>query len=73
MCAFEKIEAGKRLRQELADLKHKLESQHNDNEESTSLFKRKHNETIAELSAHMEMLSKSKLKWVIDKRNVSLY
>ena len=57
-----KIEACKRLRQELADLKHKMDSQHNINEESTAIFKRKHNETIAELSAHMEVLSKSKLK-----------
>lgn len=63
------IEAGKRLRQELADLKHKLDSQHNDNEESTALFKRKHNETIAELSAHMEMLSKSKLKFEKDNKS----
>lgn len=63
------IEAGKRLRQELADLKHKLDSQHNINEESTALFKRKHNETIAELSAHMEMLSKSKLKFEKDNKN----
>jgi myosin protein heavy chain len=65
------IEAGKRLRQELADLKHKLDSQHNINEENSAIFKRKHNESIAELSAHMESLSKSKLKFEKENKSVS--
>lgn len=38
--------------------------QNNENEESIALLKRKHQENISELSAHIDTLSKSKLKFV---------
>jgi hypothetical protein len=64
-----KIEASKRLRQEIADLKQKIDHQHNDNEESLILFKRKQQEHINEMSAHIDSLSKAKYKF--EKENKS--
>lgn len=57
-----KIEASKRLRQEIADLKQKIEYSQKENEESSSLFKRKHQEQLNEINNHLETLSKAKLK-----------
>lgn len=64
-----KIDASKRLRQEIADLKQKIDLGHSENEESTLLLKRKHQEQINELSAHIEQLSKTKFKF--EKENKS--
>lgn len=57
-----KIDANKRLKQEIHDLKHKIDHQHNDNEESATLLRRKHQESISEITAHMESLNRTKLK-----------
>jgi myosin heavy chain 1/2/3/4/8/13/7B/15 len=63
------IESSKRLKQELADLKHKMESHNAENEESFAFLKRKHQDTISEISVHMEALSKAKLKYEKDNKN----
>lgn len=63
------IEANKRLKQELADLKHKMDSHNVDTEESFAFLKRKHQDTISEISVHMEVLSKAKLKYEKDNKN----
>lgn len=46
------------MRQEIADLKQKIDSQANDAEESISVTRRKHQETINELTLHMEQINK---------------
>ncbi|CAF0735017.1 unnamed protein product [Brachionus calyciflorus] len=63
------VDVSKRLRQEITDLKQKIDLSHAENEESTLLLKRKHQEQINEISAHLEQLSKSKLKF--EKENKS--
>jgi hypothetical protein len=40
-----------------------MESTNHDNEESFAFLKRKHQDTISEISVHMEALSKAKLKY----------
>lgn len=62
-------ESSKRLRQEIADLKQKIDSQNTDTEESIALTRRKHQETINELTAHMETINKNKLKFEKESKN----
>jgi predicted nuclease with TOPRIM domain len=57
-----KIEASKRLRQEIADLKQKIEYSYKENEESAIMLKRKHQEHMNEINNHLELLSKAKIK-----------
>jgi hypothetical protein len=41
-----------------------MESHNAENEESFAFLKRKHQDTISEISVHMEALSKAKLKFL---------
>jgi chromosome segregation ATPase len=60
------------LRQEIADLKQKIDSQYNDTEESFHLFKRKQQEQFTELSSHIESLSKTKFKYEKENKQYSV-
>ena len=56
------------MKQEIADLKQKIDSQANENEECAALLRRKHQESISELSAHMESLNRTKFKFEKDNK-----
>ena len=50
-------------------MKQKIDSQQNDTEESIALTRRKHQETINELTQHMEQINKAKLKFEKESKN----
>ena len=47
-------------------MKQKIDNQQHVAEESSALIRRKHQETIAELTGHMETVSKAKIKYEKD-------
>jgi translation elongation factor EF-Tu-like GTPase len=62
-CAKEReMESANRLRKEIADLKQKSEIRINESDDTASLCKRRYQESIAELTAHVDSLNKTKSK-----------
>ncbi len=59
---FVKVEASKRLRQEHAELRAKYDNLYKETDEANQTLRRRFENQINELTAHLDGLSKSKIK-----------